>query len=149
MIKHIFFPTDGSENAKGAFDYLKNLAVQNGAKVTVFFAYDVSIIGTTATLAGIDYSSLYDLEDKLKKYGEELVEDVKKQLEAENVTVETKIARGVPSEVTVAAIQESGCDLVVMGRRGLGGFKSFLLGSVSAHVIHHVKCPVLLIPATK
>ena len=38
------------------------------------------------------------------------------------------------------------CDLVVLGSRGLGGFKGLLLGSVTHHVAHHVRCPLVVIP---
>jgi nucleotide-binding universal stress UspA family protein len=39
-----------------------------------------------------------------------------------------------------------GADLVVLGSRGLGGFKGLLLGSVSHHVAHHVRCPLVVVP---
>jgi nucleotide-binding universal stress UspA family protein len=39
-----------------------------------------------------------------------------------------------------------GADLVVLGSRGLGGFKCLLLGSVSHHVAHHVRCPLVVVP---
>ena len=34
---------------------------------------------------------------------------------------------------------------VVMGNSGKGAFSSFVTGSVSQYVIHHVKCPVLIV----
>ena len=36
-------------------------------------------------------------------------------------------------------------DLIVMGTRGLGGFKKLLMGSVSSGVVLHAPCNVLVI----
>ena len=46
-----------------------------------------------------------------------------------------------PAIVDVAA----GAELVVVGSRGLGGFKELLLGSVGQHVAHHAPCPVIVV----
>ena len=41
--------------------------------------------------------------------------------------------------------KEYGCDLIVMGSRGLGALNSFLLGSVSNYMLTHAECPVFIV----
>jgi len=42
------------------------------------------------------------------------------------------------------AVKEN-ADLIIVGTRGLGGFKKLILGSVSNGVVSHAHCPVLVI----
>jgi len=41
--------------------------------------------------------------------------------------------------------KEGRFDLVIMGSRGLGEIKGYLMGSVSNRVVRHASCPVLIV----
>ena len=46
----------------------------------------------------------------------------------------------------ICQVAESGpADLILLGRRGRGGLKAALLGSVSNYVVHHAPCSVLVV----
>ena len=62
--------------------------------------------------------------------------------------VEIGIVEGDAREGIVAAAADWAADLVVMGARGLGALKEFLLGSVSLDVARHAPCPVLVCKGT-
>jgi len=52
--------------------------------------------------------------------------------------------RGHAGEKVVECAENGLTDLIVMGSRGLGGFRRVLLGSVSTSVLHHAHCSVLI-----
>jgi nucleotide-binding universal stress UspA family protein len=53
------------------------------------------------------------------------------------------LVRGNTAEVLLTAAE--GAEALVVGSRGRGGFARALLGSVSQHVAHHAKCPVVIV----
>ncbi|KAI0228138.1 hypothetical protein LSAT2_021366 [Lamellibrachia satsuma] len=59
--------------------------------------------------------------------------------------ITTRIERGLkPGHVIVDVMNDVMADLVIMGTRGLGVVRRTIMGSVSDHVLHHSKCPVLI-----
>ena len=61
------------------------------------------------------------------------------------VVVDVVVRHGSPARAVVEAAAELDVDLVVVGRRGLGGFRGLLLGSVSRRVVEHAGRVVLVV----
>lgn len=57
---------------------------------------------------------------------------------------EAVIARGRPADVLLTEADDMSADLIVVGSRGRGAAASALLGSVSATLVDHAACPVLV-----
>jgi nucleotide-binding universal stress UspA family protein len=59
------------------------------------------------------------------------------------VSLETQVVEGHPAWVLGEAA--AGAEMLVVGSRGLGGFRELLLGSVSQQCAHHAACPVVIV----
>jgi len=82
-------------------------------------------------------------------YGEDSVRAELEQTAKEMLTdgplpvIELRPENDLPAGALLTAAE--GAWLVVVGSRGIGGFKGLLLGSVSNHLAHHAPCPVLIV----
>jgi nucleotide-binding universal stress UspA family protein len=65
--------------------------------------------------------------------------------DAGEVEIERRVIEGAPAGVLVE--QSRGAELLVVGSRGLGGFRGLLLGSVSQQCAQHAACPVVIVHA--
>jgi nucleotide-binding universal stress UspA family protein len=59
-----------------------------------------------------------------------------------NVTLTRTVLAGDPAHEIVSHARDHGADLIVMATHGYGPFRRFLLGSVTAKVLHDAPCPV-------
>jgi nucleotide-binding universal stress UspA family protein len=74
-----------------------------------------------------------------------IVDEARATLAPRGFDIETDVVIGSPKEEIPRIAREWNADLVVVGARGLGRIKRFLLGSVSLAVARHVSCPVLVV----
>ena len=137
LTEHILFPTDFSDNARLAFEYLKVIAADGAKKVTLLHVQDLSRIAP-------------DRLEEFNKADELRLQELKKSLSATgSIEVDTKLLEGSPAVEIIRLINEQKIPLVVMGSQGRGFVNELFLGSVSHNVARHSAASVLLVPAKR
>lgn len=75
----------------------------------------------------------------------EWMDDVKQKLKAHSGKTSTQVLEGQPADTIVQYANDHDTELIIMGSRGLGGLKSFFLGSTSKEVVQKASCPVFIV----
>lgn len=142
MYRHILVAIDGSPNAEKALDHaIRFMDWGFGSKLTVLHVqqppnWTVSAVGSLAPSA--DYVEWH------RRQAEAVIRHDKEKV-ARLPFTETVIANGNPATEIINYAQDYHCDLILTGCRGLGPIQEMMLGSVSHHVVHHSKVPVLVV----
>lgn len=95
-------------------------------------------------LVGMTMVVTLPTDDELREASAQVVAEALEAVGgAGELTVTQRVGAGGPASVLVEAAQDA--ELLVLGSRGLGGFRGMLLGSVTQQVIAHATCPVVVI----
>lgn len=143
MYHKILVAVDGSEQAAKAALHGAELAAKLGAELIL-----LHVVPTLPSFASISPDQLgplqHDVEEEFYKQGREILKRAKEELDAYNINISSEISVGHPADEICKMAAKCGCDLLIMGSRGLGEIKGFLMGSVSNRVCRVVNCPVLI-----
>src|SRR5262249_31147394 len=136
-IKHILFPIDFSERCCHAVPFVEAMASRFSAKITLLSAAQP-----------FSYLGVGDPAGPVMIDSEEMMRELKMRLDNTltrefcNLRVERVAELGDPAQVIVDFADDSRVDVIMMPTHGYGPFRSLLLGSVTAKVLHDAKCPV-------
>jgi nucleotide-binding universal stress UspA family protein len=78
-----------------------------------------------------------------------LVDEAAANLRESGVNADALLVQGPPAKVVLDEARRLEVDMIIIGSHGYGAVARALLGSVSAGVVRHAQCPVLVVPATK
>ena len=138
MFKNIVLAFDGSEYSHKALRCAKSLAERFEANLWL-----VHVFSNPSDLLGYtDYEKLFA---KRKSAAQAVLDDARRKLGSTSFTVQDELREGSESESILKVAKNREADLIVMGTRGLGAVKGFLVGSVSRKVIHYAACPVMVV----
>ncbi len=88
---------------------------------------------------------LDELLEARKKESQKILEKCSWNVAQKGITIHTNLLEDNPDSIILDFSQREKCEVIIIGRRGMGHFKELLLGSVSSKVLHHSSCPDLLI----
>ena len=122
---------DGSEGGERALDWAAAEAARTGASLEVHTAYE----------PGYEFATPEDIRRSM----EHTVEAAKKRVS--EIAPQVIVTTCIHEQSAAAALIEAshGVQHLVVGTRGLGGFKGLLLGSVSHQCVSHALCPVTVV----
>jgi nucleotide-binding universal stress UspA family protein len=146
-VETIVVGVDGSEGGAAALDFAAGEAAFRGARLRI-----VSVWQVPAAAYGGGFAPPLDPAtwDAFRVRGQQIADDALAAVKKAQPSLEAEVlvAQGQPADVLLE--QSADAKLIVVGRRGLGGFRSLLLGSISQQVVQHATCPVVIVnqPAT-
>jgi len=152
LFRKVLYPTDFSELAEVAKDYVLKLKDANAQEVVILhvihplefslpqfddpFALDVATI----------YAHIPEIEKEILKKHEEMLNTMADELEQQGFTVKRVMTIGDPKEEIVRVADEEKVNVIVIGYHGKGLLERILeMGSTAKAVIRNAKCPVLVV----
>ena len=131
-MKTIVLGVDGSETAKEALTLAAREAELHDARLRIVVVWQLSSLVYGGGFVAFDEETYGALRDRAQSVADAAGAAVAEL--APSVEYETVVLEGQPAEALLGASADA--DLVVVGSRGLGGFKRLMLGSVSDQVVH-------------
>ena len=148
LFEGVLVAVDGSENSMRAADLAIDIAKKSGAHLYVLSVVPTPVYAATGVQGAVGSGAVAQgLLDRSRKEAEGFVGVVVAKAQAEGLRVRGEITENVPSVVEAISdyAQEWRVGLIVVGTRGLSGFRKLVLGSVSAALVAHAPCSVLVV----
>jgi nucleotide-binding universal stress UspA family protein len=167
-IKRILYATDLSANAKHAFGYAVSLANLYEAQLVILHVLteeadlEEKLVGYVGSeqWEKIRKQQLEDARNALigKQKQSETIRRVlnhfcncaTQEIDGQNVIKdETLIKSGDPVDQIIAQIDETDCDMIVMGSHGQGTLVDKMIGSTAEKVLRRSRVPVIMVRVPK
>jgi nucleotide-binding universal stress UspA family protein len=129
--RRVVVGVDGSDAGQRALDWAAEEAAHRGAVLEIHTAYK----------PGYEFATAADIHRSMERILEAATARVSE------VAPQVKATTHIHEQSAASALIDAshGAHLLVVGTRGLGGFKGLLLGSVSHQCASHAACPVMLV----
>jgi nucleotide-binding universal stress UspA family protein len=146
---------DGSADSQAALRVAAQLANRLGTRLVLAYVVDypevryaaVGLMGAGGAMGAggfvprpIESSTADEIEKASVRLLEQVADD------AGLTEAERRVVVGFPAERLADLADEEEAELIVVGSRGRGAFKSAFLGSVSSSLVGVARCPVLVVP---
>ncbi len=142
--QRILIAIDGSHGAESATRLAGELAAGHDTDVLLVHAVPMPpmVVGVDQSISDESIAYLEDTADKVVSTATAILDEM-------GVKSESIVKTGGPVDVILGVAEERDVDAIVVGHRGHGAMKRFILGSVSSKLAHHARCAVVLAPVAE
>ncbi len=141
MFTRVLLAVDGSEASQKAVDWAVNAYREMPkAEFTILYVHQPYVLPAPEVVGYIPYPFEAEQDVPAETAASQACERFP---DKERVRCQTLF--GNPAEVICEEAKTGGYDVIVLGSEGHGLVSSVLLGSVSAKVLHHSPCSVLIV----
>jgi nucleotide-binding universal stress UspA family protein len=148
MSTSIVCGVDGSPDSNAAVAVAARMAERLGARLVLAHVAEPALtyahaapVGGLSPAGSLEEQDVAAAQDEL---GASLLQEASEAVGGSDSA--QRFAVGFPAEQLAAIAVDEGAELIVVGSRGRGAFKSAFLGSVSNSLVGIARCPVLIVP---
>ncbi len=134
-MKNILVAIDGSDASFRALAHAVQLAARLDAALTILIVRLI-VVGRKGAYPALNSDDVDTIQQKAK--------EIALAGGCANIGVRIEKSRDTAYKIVDVAIEKN-AELIVVGASGRGGFKAFLLGSVSQEVLRKSACPVTIV----
>lgn len=145
-IRRILIAVDGSNSSFNASTFAIDMAKSFEAELIVLHVIDPRYKELEMAISPRP-GKFREIATRVMEDGEKIVEIVSKKAIEMNVNVKTDVISGFTS-VTKDILEYAKVnkiDIIVIGSRGMMGFKKLLIGSVASGIVTYSDCPVVVV----
>lgn len=133
---------DGSEGSRSALRWALREAACHDHTVEAVCIFSYPPPGALLAMEAVPVPQV--TVDESRREAEQLLAHVVAEVDDGTVKIVQEVIEGPVARRLLAKAEDA--DLLVIGSRGLGGFRGLLLGSVGHQAVSHAKCPVVVMP---
>ena len=139
--RKIFVPLDSSPISTQTIQQLIALKENINIPLTLLHVLDLSMI----SYRGFAESSFSEIEERAREEARDFIKRQQEEFAAAGMEVVTLIKEGHVRETLCESADSGEFDLLVIGKHVESDLRNLLFDQVANYVIHHVKCPVLIV----
>jgi nucleotide-binding universal stress UspA family protein len=127
---------DGSPRAQDALERAVELFKPTNPEIAL-----ITVVEPPLDATSVDEESF----DKWKTKRDEDLKKAAQWVATHGLNVDAILAEGDPRKMIIECAEKRNPDILVVARRGVSVLDKMVLGSVSAYVVRHAHCPVIVI----
>lgn len=143
VVGRVLVTLDGSSFAERVLPWVQRTYQATGAEVLLLVTPEVP----EPSLYGAMADAVDELRQQAETNAQRYLEHISSQLHEAGLPVQTLVEGSRPATTILDVAEREQVDLIMLATHGRGGMDRLMLGSVADRVVHHSRCPVLLVPA--